>query len=82
MGSKGWEFRKVGNTFPYFLFLVSYSLFHTVLAPLRETRNFVPLCLRDFVSKKMLQAFKLRGLKPSLQTFSSKNTPPPHFLQQ
>jgi hypothetical protein len=26
-GSRGWGFRKVGAAFPYFLFLVSYSLF-------------------------------------------------------
>jgi hypothetical protein len=27
MSSKGWGFRKVEASFPYFLFLVSYSLF-------------------------------------------------------
>jgi hypothetical protein len=40
MSSRGWEFRKTGAPFPYFLFLVSYSL--CVLAPLRalrETKN-------------------------------------------
>ena len=37
MSSKGWGFRKVRSAFPYFLFLVSYSLF---------------LCVRDFVLKK------------------------------
>jgi hypothetical protein len=26
MSSKGWGFRKVGAAFPYFLFLVSFSL--------------------------------------------------------
>jgi hypothetical protein len=42
MCSKGWVFRKAGTTFPYFLFLVSYSLFPSVFAPLRalrETKN-------------------------------------------
>jgi hypothetical protein len=42
-------FRKVGAAFPYFLFLVSYSLFPCVIAPLRalrETKNFVPSSLR------------------------------------
>ena len=55
MGSKGWEFRKVRSAFPYFLFSASYSLFPCVFAPLRalrETKNFVPLSLRDFVLKK------------------------------
>jgi hypothetical protein len=27
MSSRGWGFRKVGASFPYFLFLVSYFLF-------------------------------------------------------
>jgi len=27
MSSRGWGFRKVESSFPYFLFLVSYSLF-------------------------------------------------------
>jgi len=35
MRSKGWGFRKVEAAFSYFLFLVSYSLFPCVLAPLR-----------------------------------------------
>jgi hypothetical protein len=42
MCSKGWVFRKAGTTFPYLLFLVSYSLFPSVFAPLRalrETKN-------------------------------------------
>jgi hypothetical protein len=42
MCSKGWGFRKAGTTFPYLLFLVSYSLFPSVFAPLRalrETKN-------------------------------------------
>jgi len=39
MGSKGWGFRKVGAAFPYFLFLVSYSLFPCVFAPLRALRE-------------------------------------------
>jgi hypothetical protein len=38
MSSKGWGFRKVGTAFPYFLFLVSYSLFPCVFAPLRALR--------------------------------------------
>ena len=48
MSSKGWGFRKVEAAFPYFLFLVSYSLFTSVFAPLRAlrgTKNFVPLSL-------------------------------------
>jgi len=39
ISSKGWAFRKVGATFHYFLFLVSYSLFLCVLAPLRALRE-------------------------------------------
>ncbi len=39
MGSKGWRLRKVGAAFPYFLFLVSYSLFPCVFAPLRALRE-------------------------------------------
>jgi hypothetical protein len=40
MGSKGWGFRKAEAPFPYFLFLVSYSLF-----PLR------PCSLASFARK-------------------------------
>jgi len=39
MHSKGWGFRKVGAAFPYFLFLVSYSLFLCDFAPLRALRE-------------------------------------------
>jgi hypothetical protein len=42
MSSKGWGFRKARTAFPYLLFLVSYSLFPSVFAPLRalrETKN-------------------------------------------
>jgi hypothetical protein len=39
MRSKGWGFRKVRSAFPYFLFLVSYSLFPCVFAPLRTLRE-------------------------------------------
>jgi hypothetical protein len=35
----GWEFRKAGAAFPYFLFLVSYSLFQCAFAPLRALRE-------------------------------------------
>jgi hypothetical protein len=38
------------------------------LRALRETKNFVPLRLCDFVSKKMLQAFHLRGLYSQYKT--------------
>ena len=34
MRSKGWGFRKVRGAFPYFLFLVSYSLFPCVFLSL------------------------------------------------
>jgi hypothetical protein len=37
--SKGWAFRKARAAFPYFLFLVSYSLFPCVFAPLRALRE-------------------------------------------
>jgi hypothetical protein len=37
--SKGWGFRKVEAAFSYFLFLVSYSLFLCVFAPLRALRE-------------------------------------------
>ena len=39
MRSKGWGFRIAGTTFPYLLFLVSYSLFPSVFAPLRALRE-------------------------------------------
>jgi hypothetical protein len=39
MRSKGWGFRKVEAAFSYFLFLVSYSLFLCVFAPLRALRE-------------------------------------------
>jgi hypothetical protein len=42
MGSKGWGFLKVRSAFPYFLFLVSYSLFPCVFAPLRALRETKP----------------------------------------
>jgi hypothetical protein len=35
----GWDFQKVGAAFPYFLFLVSYSLFQCAFAPLRALRE-------------------------------------------
>jgi len=68
LGSKGWGFRKVTYTFPYFLFSASYSLFLCVFAPLRalrETKKFVPLSLRDFVLKKIAYASLRVNLLPT-----------------
>jgi len=39
MSSKVGDFQKAGATFPYFLFLVSYSLFQFVFTPLRALRE-------------------------------------------
>jgi hypothetical protein len=44
MRSKGWDFRKAGAPFTYFLFLVSYSLF---------TLRFM------FVAKKILRVWEV-----------------------
>jgi len=47
MSSKSWGFRKVEASFPYFLFLVSYSLF-----PFRS----LPLCEFCVKQKKVQEA--------------------------
>ena len=65
MCSKGWRFRKAGTAFPYLLFLVSYSLFPSVFAPLRalrETKNVQKVGHFDLSMLVLSPIMKLRPL--------------------
>jgi hypothetical protein len=70
MRSEGWGFRKVSAALPYFLFLISYSLFPCVFAPLRPLRETKKTFKRfnEFNAFKRLEAScikKLRAFEPS-----------------
>ena len=89
MRSRGWGFRIAGTTFPYLLFLVSYSLFPSVFAPLRalrETKNVQKVGHFGLPMLVLSPIMKLRPLPytlfliPCLLFANSNTSPPSSFL--